>query len=236
MRAGASDNELRALFDRIASGKVAEALRLVARSPELARAALDEGATRASSRPNFLDQICHGVYAGDTALHVAAAAYRSDVARTLLDRGADVSAANRREARPLHYAADGIPGSAPWDPAAQRTMIALLLKAGADPDALTKEGTTALHRAVRNRCAGAVAALLAGGADWRRQNKRGSTPFHLAVQTTGRGGTGLAEAREQQAEIIRLLRAQGARVTDEDARGKTVEESATSEWVRGLWG
>jgi ankyrin repeat protein len=113
-------------------------------------------------------------------------------------------------------------------------MIECLLAAGADPDAVTKEGTTPLHRAVRNRCATAVATLLEAGADWRRQNKGGSTPFHLAVQTTGRGGTGLEAARGQQEEIIRLLMERGARLSDRDARGKTVGESITSGWVREL--
>ena len=68
-----------------------------------------------------------------------------------------------------------------------------------------------LHRAVRTRCTGAVRALLEGGADARRENKNGSTPMKLATSTTGRGGSGSAEAKAQQAEIVRLLRQFGAR-------------------------
>jgi Ankyrin repeats (many copies) len=226
------DGALRALFDRIAAGASAEVLRTLKATPELARQSLDEGATRADWSSYFLFQITHGVYAGDTALHVAAAAYQQDVARALLDLGANVSAANRRHARPLHYAVDGAPGASRWDPRAQRAMVELLLDAGADVGAVTKEGTTPLHRAVRNRCAEAVAALLEGGADWRTKNKRGSTPLHLAVQTTGRGGTGAAEAQEQQRAIVELLLAAGARLTDRDARGKTVQQSITSAWIR----
>jgi ankyrin repeat protein len=75
---------------------------------------------------------------------------------------------------------------------------------------------------------------LDGGANLRRPNKSGSTPLHLAVQNTGRGGSGSDEARRQQAGIIKLLLKRGARPTDRDARGKTVYEAATSDWIRGL--
>jgi len=67
---------------------------------------------------------------------------------------------------------------------------------------------TPLHRAVRTRCATAVSALLAGGADPKRQNSSGSTPMWLATHNTGRGGTGSAEAKTQQREIVRLLEQQ----------------------------
>ena len=59
--------------------------------------------------------------------------------------------------------------------------------------------------AVRTRSFAAVQALVDGGADSRRPNKAGSTPLHLAVQTTGRGGSGSPQAREQQASIIREI-------------------------------
>jgi hypothetical protein len=67
------------------------------------------------------------------------------------------------------------------------------------------DGVTPLHRAVRTRCAEAVRTLLAHGADPARKNKSGSTPMHLASLNTGRGGTGSAEAKAQQAEIVRAL-------------------------------
>jgi ankyrin repeat protein len=69
---------------------------------------------------------------------------------------------------------------------------------------------TPLHRAVRTRCATAVRALLDCGADARRQNGSGSTPIRLATLHTGRGGSGSAEAKAQQAEIVRLLEQHGA--------------------------
>jgi len=228
------DSSLMALFRVIISDEPDRISRLLAKSPELARQALGTGASRQSETPYFFRQIMHYVYAGDTALHVAAAAYQREVARKLVEQGARLCARNRRGAEPLHYAADGIPGSAYWNPDAQAAVIEYLIEAGADPNSADKSGVAPLHRAVRTRCAAAVKALLANGADPIRQNKTGSTPLHLAVQTTGRGGVGSDQARQLQQEIILLLLRHGAKPTDRDARGKTVAQSAVSDWIQGL--
>ena len=188
-------------------------------SPGLASEPAREGATRASATAYFLREIGHYIYAGDTALHIAAAAYRTDIATVLVANGADVGARNRRGAEPLHYASDGEPGSDRWNPEAQTATLEYLLRADADPNCVDKSGVAPLHRAVRTRCAAAVSVLLAHGADPRRENGSGSTPLHLAVQTTGRGGSGTVSAKEQQARIIHLLLAHGARLTDTDTRG-----------------
>jgi hypothetical protein len=50
----------------------------------------------------FLAEIRHYVYAGDTALHVAAASHQIVIAELLVGRGANVCARNRRGAEPLH--------------------------------------------------------------------------------------------------------------------------------------
>ena len=63
---------------------------------------------------------------------------------------------------------------------------------------------------MRNRCAAAVKALLDGGADPQATNKSGSAPMLLASRNTGRGGSGSAEAKAQQKEILRLLTERGA--------------------------
>jgi hypothetical protein len=199
------DSALRQLMEEIGAGNSASVGRMLRESPELASTRLDEGATRQAARANFLHRIGHYVYAGDTALHVAAAAYRPDIVRKLIAAGADVRARNRRGAEPLHYAADGMPGSMRWDPAAQGATVACLIEAGADPNAVDKSGVTAMHRAVRTRCTGAVRALLAGGADARRRNGNGSTPMLLAKLTTGRGGSGSPESKAEQEQIVRLL-------------------------------
>lgn len=153
----------------------------------------------------YLEEIEHQLYAGDTALHIAAATYEAELARDLVIAGAITEAANRRDAMPLHYAVDGNPGSARWNPAAQQETVLCLVELGAKANAADKNGTTPLHRAVRNRCAAAVEALLEVGADPHATNRRGSTPMQLAGWMTGRGGSGSAEARAQQAEIVRLL-------------------------------
>jgi hypothetical protein len=211
MARASSDSMLMTLARAIVADKTETAASLLAASPTLARACFEEGATRQSAHAYFLDRIGRYIYAGDTALHVAAAAYRPDVVRKLLAGGADVRARNRRGAQPLHAAAVGSPVSPAWNPPAQAATIALLIEAGADPDAVDMDGVTPLHRAVRTRCAAAVAALLDGGADAARRNKGGSTPLRLAGLTTGRGGSGSPEAKAQQQEILRLLQQHGAR-------------------------
>jgi hypothetical protein len=204
------DSELWQLLRAIASGDKPRAFRLLLASPRLASGASAGGATRQSATSYFFEEIQHYVYAGDTPLHVAAAAYREDIAQELVRRGADVSARNRRGAQPLHYACEGHPGSASWAPSAQAAVIEYLLRAGADPNAIDKSGVTPLHRAVRTRCASAVQVLLAHGAEPMRQNGNGSMALDLAVRTTGRGGSGSAAAREQQRLIVQLLTDHGA--------------------------
>ncbi len=181
------------------------ASRIVKAHPELATEQLVIGASRADPATYFLDAIKHYMYAGDTALHIAAAAYRTALVRELVELGAAVDATNRRKQQPLHYAVDGGPGAVHWDPRAQAATINALVDAGADPNAVDTGGVTPLHRAVRNRCAAAVQALLERGADPKRKNNSGSTAAQLAQLTTGRGGTGEPAAKEQQAEIVRLL-------------------------------
>lgn len=211
MARASPDFALMTLARAIVAADAETAASLLAASPTLARACFAKGATRRSAHAYFLDRIGRYIYAGDTALHIAAAAWRHDVARKLLAAGADVRARNRRGAEPLHAAAVGSPGSDAWNPPAQAATIALLIDAGADPNAVDMDGVTPLHRAVRTRCAAAVAALLDGGADAGRRNKGGSTPLRLAGLTTGRGGSGSPDAKAQQQEILRLLERRGAR-------------------------
>lgn len=202
----ADDVTLMSLIRAIVADDEPTVAMMLADAPTLATTqAMLTGATRQAATDFFLDHIRHYVYAGDTALHLASAASRPAIVRELLAAGSPVQARNRRGAQPLHYAADSAPGTPSWNPAAQRETVTCLLNAGADPNAVDKGGVTPLHRAVRNGCAAAVSALLEGGADPHRPNKRGSTPGQLAVWTTGKSGSGTAQARDQQAEIVRLL-------------------------------
>jgi len=228
------DAELRELFGVIAARDVPKALQVLAESPALARRAAEIGATRQDPSTYYFAEIAHYAYAGDTALHIASAAYARDIASDLISLGANVRARNRRGAEPLHYATDGIPGSASWDPDAQEAIVQFLIEVGAEPNAKDDAGVAPLHRAVRTRSTSAVRALLFNGADPRLANKSGSTALHLAVQDTGRGGTGSPAARQEQTEIIRLLIARGARPSDQDSSGMSVRDRAKADWIRSL--
>ncbi len=204
------DQALRELVAAIVAGDANGVSLLLAASPFLARASFVSGATRQAECSYFLGQIRRFIYAGDTGLHIAAAAYQTEIARKLIAAGADVRARNRRGQGALHYAAVGAPGAKTWNPSAQAATIVCLIEAGADPNAVDMDGVTPLHRAVRTRCAEAVRTLLAHGADPARKNKSGSTPMRLAGLTTGRGGTGSPAAKAQQAEIVQLLQETGS--------------------------
>jgi Ankyrin repeats (many copies) len=199
------DRSLFRLMQVISSGDGGAAARLLQAAPELASAQLSRGGTRATAEDFFLRECYLQLYSGDTALHVAAAAYDTPFARKLIVAGADVGARNRRGGQPLHSAVNGAPGTTTWDPQRQAAMVTYLIEAGADPDAVASGGVTPLHRAVRNRCSAAVRTLLDAGADPHRTNDSGSTALMLAGWTTGRGGSGTPEAKAEQAEILRIL-------------------------------
>ncbi len=75
------------------------------------------------------------------------------------------------EGRPLHLAAEG----------GHAAALTALIEAGADPDARTAAGQSALHVAVQMGHADAVAALLEGGADVDATHRNGLTPLHFAA-------------------------------------------------------
>src|SRR5437867_5600142 len=195
-------------------------------------------ATRLIQKPRLhVAGIFHWIYAGDTALHLAAAGYRVKIVRLLLAAGANPNAAtNHRRSTPLHYAADGFISSPAWDAKRQVQTIRCLLDKGADIHSQDKNGATPLHRAVRTRCAAAVRCLLRAGSDPTLKNKSGSTPFHLAVQNTGRGGTGAAVAVNAQREIIKEFLGLGVSRELKDGNGKSVRDCVRSAWIREVLG
>lgn len=229
-----SSDSLRRLYHAIATDDDTTVLRLIEQSPSLASEGVTDGATRQNATTTFIEEIGHHVYTGDTALHIAAAAYRTTIAKALVASGASVRATNRRGAQPLHYASDGNPADARWKPEAQSAVITYLAEIGADLNAVDMNGVAPLHRAVRTRSTAAVKTLVALGADVRMKNGNGSTPLHLAVQNTGRGGSGTTAAKAEQAVIIQFLLEHGAKLTDTDNQGRMVSESITSGWVRDL--
>ena len=183
----------------------------------------------------YKSKIFHWLYAGDTALHLAAAGHRVEIAQLLLKFGADPNAsANHRGSSPLHYAADGYVNGPVWDAKRQVKTIRCLINAGANVNLQDKNGASPLHRAVRTRCAEAVLCLLKAGSDPLLKNKPGSTAFHLAVQNTGRGGSGSAIAVTAQREIIETFLSLGLSPKLKTRGGKTVRDCARSAWIRDL--
>jgi len=218
------------LVQAIVRGETNVVARMLADDPRLALVQASTGGTRQNASEYFFKEISHYLYAGDTALHMAAAAFSRSAAELLVQCGAACRARNRRGAEPLHYAAD----AHRWPPSGQKDVIEYLLAVGADPNALDKSGVSPLHRAVRTRTSEAVRALLAGGAHVGLRNKSGSTPLHLAVQDTGKGGAGSTRARNEQVKIIAILLEAGARVRDKDGKGQSVLDKASNERIRAL--
>jgi hypothetical protein len=221
---------LKAILAAIVKDDRAEVKALLAANEGLAARGLDAARL-------YKGAILHWMYVGDTALHLAAAGYRTAIVRLLLAAGANPNAAfNHRRGRPLHYAADGYIIGPAWNEKAQLETIRLLLDAGAEIEAADKNGATALHRAVRTRCAAAVRCLLDAGANPLVKNKSGSTPFHLAVQNTGRGGSGAAGAVAAQRLIIEEFLKRGISTSIKDGSGRSVRSCAKTGWVEDMLG
>jgi ankyrin repeat protein len=198
------------LLDAIVFDEVAT-VRLVRKTPALARTLV--------VRERLVKEIPHQLYAGDTALHVAAAAVRPLAVAALIDAGANANAANRRGAIALHYACDSRPRSEhACDASSQRRVIELLLDAGSDIEHTDKSGTAPLHRAVRARSVEAVRCLLERGAraDATHGRQR-TTPLHIVSHSTGSSGT--KGTRAEQLAIVELLIRFGANPRARDAKG-----------------
>lgn len=220
------------LIDTIEDRRLDAFTNLLEASPELALASLKITASRGDAMQYFLKGLNHQLYTGDTALHAAATVYDIHMVSTLLSFGAEVQAKNRRGAQPIHYSCDGDPLHKKWNADAQAATTKLLIKSGAHPDAVDSNGATPLHRAVRQRCTGAVLTLIENGASVKKTNRNGSTALHLAVQNTGRSGSGTDQTIVQQKAIIDILLSNGSSLSDIDAKGKTVFESIESNLIR----
>ena len=90
------DNGLYDFVRVIVAGDTATAARRLDHSPTLVHARCVVGATRQGPNPYFFEAIAHYMYAGDTALHMAAAAHRCEIAQALVNKGANCFAKNRR--------------------------------------------------------------------------------------------------------------------------------------------
>jgi ankyrin repeat protein len=127
---------------------------------------------------------------GTTALHYAVENGDVELARMLLDAGADPAAQNRYGVGPLHIGA--LNGDA--------AVVGLLLEHGADPNAALPEGETALMTAARGGDVATLDALLAAGAEvGTREGWKAQTALMWAA------------AENNAAAVERLLAAGGER-------------------------
>jgi ankyrin repeat protein len=217
---------MKELLKAILDDDIEEVTQLLANDPSLVHQRM--------KGDQFQKSVPHWLYKGDTALHLCAAALRLASARLLIRRGADVNAANRRGATPLHYACDPRPRSGGvWNMGVQRRLIVLLAKHGADLNRGDEGGVTPLHRAVRARSPAAVRALLTAGAKIDcRTRPRGSAPLHLATHSTGAGGT--EGSCSEQFEIVSILLDHGADPNTRDSIGRTPVDGTRNKEVRSL--
>jgi ankyrin repeat protein len=125
---------------------------------DVASALIRRGARVDARRPERLD----------TPLHFAA---NADVARVLIEGGADVEALDWSKRTPLHWAAQF----------GRLDVAELLIRSGAEIDRPADDGATPLHWAAREGHAAVVQLLLREGAKANRKDGAGRTPLHFAA-------------------------------------------------------
>jgi ankyrin repeat protein len=108
---------------------------------------------------------------GDTALHLAAATNRLDIATLLIEKGINIEAAVSNGETALHMAA--LTGST--------EVLSLLLAHKANIEAVNASGLTPLHGAALYGNAKTVQTLLAAGAAINPLTEDGETPLVLAL-------------------------------------------------------
>ena len=121
-----------------------------------------------------------------------------DVARLLLEHGADVSARTNRGSTTLHVAASY----------GRVEVVRVLLEYGANLDAEDNKGRTPLHDAADNGRVEIVRMLLEHSADADLKDNEGRTPLHKAVVN-------------KRVKVIRVLLEHGANVDAKDNKRKT---------------
>ena len=133
-----------------------------------------------------------------TPLHLASEKGQVEVARMLIERGADEAAQNEYGDIPLHLASRK----------GEVEVVRMLIERGADVAAQNKDGDTPLHLASQNGEVDVVCMLIEHGADVAAHTKDGETPLHLASQSG-------------EVDVVRMLIERGADVAAQNKDGCT---------------
>jgi ankyrin repeat protein len=139
---------------------------------------------------------------GWTTLMSAACYGTAEVVQLLIDAGSDVNArdGNQGGQTTLMWAAGGL--------REQKKKVQALIKAGADPKAVTPDGWTLLMSAASRGQLPTVELLLETGLDVNARTKKGETPLMMA-------------ARHESARVVPVLLKAGAQVDARDHKGRT---------------
>lgn len=116
-----------------------------------------------------------GVRAGASPLILAADNGHVDALRTIVELGGDVNAA-------------GLDGWTALHSATGKTMVDVLVEAGADIEARDSDDDTALNYLAQYHAIAPMRALVSHGADVNTQNANGDTPLHFAARAAGDQG------------------------------------------------
>ncbi len=146
---------------------------------------------------------------GSTPLFYAAEADRAAITRLLIDRGADPNIPGRTGLRPLAAAYNGSQESAE-----------LLLKHGADPNALDDGDKGAMVYAAGRANAPIVALLIEAGVDVNRRYSHGLTALMWAAGHDASAGVDDVDA------TLKVLIDHGAALDVKDDRGETAADIA----------
>jgi ankyrin repeat protein len=150
---------------------------------------------------------------GATPFLAAAATADVPLMQLLVKLGADPLLANTQGTSPLLAAAGvgvGAPEEAPGTEPDVLEAVKLLLKLGADVNAVDESGETSMHGAAYRNHPGVVQLLADRGARvavWNRSNKAGLTP--LTIAEGHRPGLNFRPSPETVAALHRVLRAAG---------------------------
>lgn len=171
---------------------------------------------------------------GMAALHLAAESGRAEITKQLLERGADVAARDSYGFTPLMVAAYYMAGElverqGDWYKVVRhdnQEVAALLIEAGAEIDARTEDGASAVFFAAAEGQIDVVDLLVAEGADVESPMQNGMTPLHAAA-----AGARLLEFEVQGDEqkrsyventaVVETLLARGADPAARDQEGRT---------------